>query len=233
MSELLGVGLYSVQQAASLLGAPVRDLDRWLFGYKRKYSGKDRFHDPIWKPLVRIEKAKCLSFYDLIEARFVNHFARQNVSLQHIRLAWETAKVEFNVDFPFSSFNFLTDGRRIFQQARDQMSDSEEHLYDVAAKQSVIVPVIKPSLYGSIQFGAKGEVERWYPMSHSKRVVLNPRVGFGQPTIDHHGVPTQALAAAFAAEGSIRRVARTFEVAAEDVKAAVKFESELNNGRTT
>lgn len=210
---------------------PARDLDRWLFGYKRKYGGKVRFHAPIWKPLTRIEKTKCLSFYDLVEARFVNHFVRQNVSLQHIRLTWETAKAEFNVEFPFSSTSFLTDGRRIFQEARDQMSDSEEHLYDVAAKQSVIVPVIKPSLYGSIQFGPKGEVERWYPMPHSKRVVLNPRVGFGQPIIDRHGVPTQTLAAAFAAEGSVQRVARSFEVAAEDVKAAVKFESELNNGR--
>lgn len=233
MSELLGVGLYSLPQGASLLGASVRDLDRWLFGYTRKYQGEDRFHAPIWKPHVRIEKTKCLSFYDLVEARFVNHFVQQNVSLQHIRLAWETAKAEFNVEFPFSAANFLTDGRRIFQEACDQMSGSEVRLYDVAAKQSVIVPIIKPSLYGSIRFGSNGEVERWYPMSHSKRVVLNPRVGFGQPIIDHHGVPTQALAAAFAADGSIQRVARTFEVAAEDVKAAIKFESELNNGRAT
>jgi hypothetical protein len=48
---------------------------------------------------------------------------------------------------------------------------------------------------------------RWFPLKNSKRVVIDPAVAFGQPTIDPEGVPTIVLARRFAVRPD-ERVAR-------------------------
>ena len=69
---------------------------------------------------------------------------------------------------------------------------------------------------------------RWYPVSNSRAVVLDPSRIFGKPIIAKCGVPTWTLFQAYLAENRDRvRTARAYDVTAHAVDHAVRFESDL------
>src|SRR5947209_6675362 len=89
----LGIGYYTVPEAARLLKTPAVNIRRWLGGYK--YSkGHDEFvMPPLWTPqLPRHDDHLELGFRDLIELRFVYAFTKANLSLMTIRRCLEFAR---------------------------------------------------------------------------------------------------------------------------------------------
>jgi len=58
-------------------------------------------------------------------------------------------------------------------------------------------------------------------------VVIDPARAFGQPIVSHAGIPTATLADAVAAEGSVAKVARLYQVEQRSVRAALRFEQRL------
>lgn len=112
-------------------------------------------------------------------------------------------------------------------QAVERAGD-EARLLDVRGRQFVFESIIRPSLIEGIEYGDDAQALRWYPVAKRKVIVLDPAVQFGQPIIASAGVPTDALAAAFAAEGAdAQRVARIYRVTPGAVHAAVGFERRL------
>jgi uncharacterized protein (DUF433 family) len=70
-------------------------------------------------------------------------------------------------------------------------------------------------------------VIRWWPLGEKRLVVLDPTRNFGRPIVARHGVPTEVLASAAKASGSIGEVTRWFEVAEREVRDAVEYEQRL------
>ncbi|QTI79799.1 hypothetical protein IAI58_03080 [Roseomonas marmotae] len=71
----LGVGFYTVPDAARLLKVPARNINRWLGGYRYGKGEKQKDLPPLWSPqLPQIENHIELGFQDLIELRFVAAF---------------------------------------------------------------------------------------------------------------------------------------------------------------
>lgn len=68
---------------------------------------------------------------------------------------------------------------------------------------------------------------RWWPLSRRSEVVIDPERSFGQPVLSATGVPTRALAEAVAAEGSVGKVAKLYQVPVPSVRQAVEFERRL------
>ena len=59
---------------------------------------------------------------------------------------------------------------------------------------------------------------------HKKRIVLDPAINFGRPTVAKTGTPTEVLFAAFGAQQSYSEVAKWYEVPEVLVKEAVAYE---------
>ena len=219
--ELLGTGLYPLRQAARLVGADPRTLRRWLQGYDRAQT----HHAPLWKTQLKDEglPEEVIGFKDLLELRMVAAFVRHGVSLRTIRATVEVAARDFGMDYPLTSQQFLTDGRRIFLHALEATDDSEK-LIDVLHKQFVFSDIIKPSLYAGIEYGDSGAV-RWFPIPKRKSIVLDPTLQFGTPVIADVGIPTDTIHASFLAEGRDKNaVARIFDITPKLVMDAVMFE---------
>jgi len=219
-------GIYSVAEAARLSNASAREIRRWLYGYsfpsKKLASTTKVLASPLWT--TQIGEASAIGFRDLMELRFVKHFVSQGVSLQLVRSALQSARSMFQHDYPFTARKFLTDGKRIFHDAIDE---TEKALTDVASKQVVIDPVIRPSLYAGIEYAKSGLATKWYPVPKSKIIVLDPQRSFGAPVIEDYGVPTFTLAAAYKVEKSASSVALQYKVPRAAVIAASKFEDKL------
>ncbi|MTI11755.1 DUF433 domain-containing protein, partial [Sansalvadorimonas verongulae] len=78
-SPLVGVGLYSIQEASGLTGIPTQKIRRWMYGYKASKSGKQ---PPLWTSPVTESVEDSISFQDLLEIRFVYAFRKHGVPLQ-------------------------------------------------------------------------------------------------------------------------------------------------------
>ena len=223
--ELLGVGLYTVSDAARLLSrtsknATAQNIRRWIDGHKYRYRGELRRAAPLWRPqLPKIEDQIGLGFRDLMELRFVASFRAAGLSLQGIRLSLERACDIVGHDHPFATERFRTDGKEMFLELAD-ITD-EPTLIDLRRSQYAIHRMIAPS-FKDIDF-ERGLAARWWPLGQRKGIVLDPTRSFGKPIEGISGVPADTLNAAFVTLGSVREVTRWYEVDPSAVRAAREF----------
>lgn len=220
---MLGIGLYTIADAAAYTGASSVDISRWIFGYN---SGK-RHQTGLWRSeLADQVDVKALGFHDLLEVRFVDAFRKHGVSLQAIRVASQHAREFFNDPYPFTCREFQTDGRSIFATVLEETRD--ETLLDLVKKQYVFKQIVKPSLYEGIEYSEKGSAARWYPLKKNYMVVLDPNRSFGHPILCGTGINTAAIVDAYYAEDeNIKLISQLYEVPVSEIEAAIRFESRV------
>lgn len=225
--NLIGVGLYTFQEAAKLTNAPAQDLRRWLKGHTYKARGSENRvnSSPLWQTELTDSEIEGVSFHDLLEVRFVQAFRKHGVSLQTIRVASEHARAMFNHPYPFTCKRFKTDGRTIFAAALEETGN--EHLLDLPKKQFAFAEILEPSLHRGIEFGSDELASHWYPLLRSKAIVLDPLIAFGKPIVTNGSVRTSILYDAFKAEKNKQYVAKLYEVPVSAVEAAIRFEERL------
>lgn len=221
----LGVGYYTVPEAARLLRMPARNARRWLGGYTFRHKGVERSMGPLWVPhLPSYDGHIELDFRDLIELRFVHKFTEAGLSLVLIRACLEQARELTNDPRPFSTRRFRTDGRSLFMETiREIGKDSE--LLDLKKRQYAIGPVLESS-FKDLVFD-DDVVTHWRPLPGKRSIIIDPTRAFGQPIADEAGIPTVTLSEAVKAEGTAKRVAYLYGVAEAVVKDAETFERSL------
>ncbi|MGH7098108.1 MAG: DUF433 domain-containing protein, partial [Stellaceae bacterium] len=224
--SLIGIGLYTVAEASRLTRVSPGRLRRWLRGYTYRAGEHRAASEPVWpRQVPDIDGTLGLGFLDLMEARFVDAFLKAKVPWPVIRRCAEHARELIGSDHPFSSQGFRTDGHTIFAEIVDRTG--ERQLLDLAKSQLAFGRIIGPSLYAGIEFSESERPARWWPMGERTPIVIDPARAFGQPIISDGGVPTRTLADAVAAEGSVARVARLFQLEPQSVRSALRFEKRL------
>lgn len=223
-TKFVGVGVYTVPEAARLTAVSAGRIRRWMRGYSFQTVDGKSFSAPVWmSDLEEIDSKMALSFRDLIEVRFVDYFLEKGVRWKTLREAARYASSVVKDSHPFSTKKFRTDGRNIFLEFAEPRGDKK--LLDLIRHQFNIHKFVAPSLYEGLDFDR--EVRRWFPMKSSKRIVIDPSVSFGQPTTNPEGVPTAILARAVLAEGSVAAAASWYDVDPKTVQQAVEFENKL------
>lgn len=213
-------GFYTVSEAARLLGMEgARKISRWL---EPTRTGKDPV---IVRDYPKFGREHEVSFLDLIEIKFVEHF-RRNISLQGLRVAARNARERLNVSHPFAtgSVKFQSDRRRIFLETAQETGDRE--LLDLMTKQVVMYEVIERSFSKDLEFDASGFARMWRPAAHiAPNVIVAPMFAFGRPVISDRRLPTRTLFESWRAHGGVsNEVADWFGIHADDVDEAVMFE---------
>jgi uncharacterized protein (DUF433 family) len=220
----LGIGFYTVPEAARLLKIPPLSIRRWLGGYTYVKGEKSVSMLPLWQPqLPAYDHHIELGFRDLIELHFIKSFLDQGLSLITIRNCLECARECVNDERPFSTRRFQTDGRTIFLDSLHRTGESE--VLDLKRRQYAIKAMIDRT-FKDLDL-SDDIVARWRPFNGKKSIVIDPQRVFGQPIATDYGVPTVTLADAVIAEGSIDRVSYLYEVPAMVIRDAVNFEKSL------
>lgn len=226
--SLLGIGVYTVPEAARLTGIPAPTIRRWVTGYTYTRKGTARTSPPLWeRQITAVDDSVALSFRDLLEVRFVQFFRTHGVGWTVIKRAAECASEIIQDSHPFSTKRFKTDGRSIF--AEIVQATGEESLLDLAKRQYEFKSFVEPFLFEGLEFSELGVAPvRWWPLGRNRRVTIDPERSFGQPICSPESVPTAVLAKAYRAEGSMVAVARWFLVHPKSVGDAVEFENKIS-----
>lgn len=141
-----------------------------------------------------------------------------------LRQARAKAQQMFAESHPFCTNRFVTDGREIFVELHRETGQSS--LVEIVKSQQVFKQIVRPFLR-QLEFGKNTGVVRWWPLGDERLVVLDPTRSFGRPIVSRHGVPTEVLAKAAKASGSIADVTRWFEVPEPEIRDAMEFEQRL------
>lgn len=218
-------GFYTVSEAARLLRIDNRQrIYRWL--RPLKHGANRGLGAVIQRDYQPLENWQELSFWDLIEVRFVEHFRRQGLSLQYLRKVAEQARRELKTQHPFALSNaeFLTDRKRIFEQVAEEEGPKVRELL---TGQYEMYATIEEVLAKGIAFNPKTFLaEEWQPLKNDcPHVVVNPRYDYGRPVIGVRHVPTAAIIRQWKAEkGDKRRVADWWQIDQSEVAEAIEFE---------
>ena len=213
-------GIYTVPEAARLVGATQPKLRSWIEGNRGA-----RAAPIIQRQLPRVGGHVVLGFLDLIEAKFIGHFNTW-FSPQTIRSVSIKLRERHDVDHPFAmDTRFRTDGKTIFMESA--ASDEELRVLNLMNDNFEMEPIIRQSLFESI-FYVEDIARHWIPDPDTDRVLIDPTICFGHPVIKDVRVPTRRLYDAYLVEGGIAQAAEEFDVDCDAVEQAVRFERTLD-----
>lgn len=216
--------MYPAAEAGRLVGLTPSRVRRWLKGYS--YRSDQGRHQQ--EPVLRRRGTKgtsYASFLDLIDLLFVKRFVDHGLSLQKLRRALDEAATILG-ESHFARKTFFTDGNNVYLKVREEADDLLELL---SGGQWVIAPIIR-DLAAQIDFDRpSGLARRWYPPGADRRVVLDPEVSFGAPTLVRRGVQTAVVADLFEGEGeNVRVVSEWMDLEEDEVLAAVEFQKRVS-----
>jgi uncharacterized protein (DUF433 family)/GNAT superfamily N-acetyltransferase len=222
----VGVGLYTISEAARIVGVKSADLRQWLRDYTYSVRGVEYRRRPFVERTLP-EDPNIVTFLELIELLFIKLFRSQGVSMRLIRAAAERAAERWGTDYPFAVKRFDTDGKYIFATLQND-SGEPIALEELSRGQLALDRVIRP-FFRKLDYEGNADALRFWPMERDGRVVLDPHRQFGQPIDAETGVPTRVLFAAVKANEaeSLRAIADWYEVPIAAVEAAVEYERSL------
>jgi uncharacterized protein (DUF433 family) len=157
-----------------------------------------------------------------IEVAFVATFRRLGVSLQRIRKARDYFAQAFGVEFPFAQLEVKTDGHHLLMELLDLEPDSQiaKLILGDAAGQLAWEPMVAERF---AEFDYEHDLAvRWHVAGRDSRVVIDPRISFGAPTI--RGVPTWALRGRSRAGEPMDEIGVDFGLEPDEVREALVFE---------
>lgn len=208
----LGVGLYSVVEAARLLRTPRRTLSRWVEGYVRELRSGVK----AYAPMIERDEAATLSFGDLIELMYVRQFRLAGVPLPKLREAGHRFREEWDTPYPLATKRFATDGKQLLVKGdpfwRNAITGQQSAFFEDIGRQLIHT--------GDL-------TSEWRPLGQEKAVLLNPDRSFGKPIDDASGAHTHVLSMALAAERDAEAVAWWYGTTAQAVRDAAEFEGWL------
>lgn len=228
----LARGFYTVRDAARLIevGSAPR-IRGWLSGYPRRKAGALLVRD--YKPIDKVQE---LSFLDLMEVRFVEHFRSIKVKPQTLRRCLETAREKFKEDKPLLKQGVLfiptDDRRKIVVEEVMKPAAAAEHdaaLWNLVDRNYEFNNFIEDHLARGLTFDPKTELTAtWTPRAREfPEIIIDPAVAYGQPIIPKQ-IPTATLFEAWeAGDGDAATVADWFNIPTVQVEMAVGFEQLL------
>ncbi|OHV26950.1 hypothetical protein BBJ66_02830 [Rhizobium sp. RSm-3] len=226
------VGFYTVPEAARLIRVgSARRIYGWLRGYKQRNVGPLLARD--FNPIDDQEE---LSFLDLMEVRFVEHFREHGVKVGSLRRAAHSLRQDFDTSHPFALSTVLlaADKADVFVvETLRKAAEAEDdyRLRSLTTRNYVMYEAIRQALVPGIEFDANSKlVKEWRPLPEQfPTVSVSPLRAFGRPVIER-GIPTETLRDAYLREGKRPDpVADAYGISAKDVVTAVEFETHLDH----
>lgn len=228
-ATLIGVGLYTIPEAARIVGVKTDTLRGWVKANRYSVRGIAYDRRPVIAHALP-DHPGVVTFLELIELLFIKLFRDEGVSMLVIRRASQRAAEQFNSPYPFAVRQFDTDGKHIFSTLR-MKSDNHSIVEDISRGQYAFEHIVRP-FFRKLEYHDAGEQHgalKFWPLERQGRVVLDPQRSFGTPIDAEKGVPTGVLYSAVqSGDGqTYETVARWFEVPVEAVESAVRFERSL------
>lgn len=219
-----GKGLYTIGDAARLVGLSTDRARRWVDGYRYKdRCGQSCKADAlIARTFERVDNVVILSFVDLVELWFVSRFVKDGLSLQVIRKSVQKACERIGDAHPLSTLKFGHDYKRIY------IDDGQ--LTILLSGQTAIAEVMKDYIH-MFDFDAdidgQQRAHRWWPEGKKVPIVVDPERSFGTPILAGHGIPVSSICSRAWAGHPLADIAWAYDIPQSTVQHAINYGSRI------
>lgn len=224
--------LYTVAEAARIVGVPSRTLADWAKGYIRRFPNR---RDVSGGPVITFEPPSrrgepSIPFIGLAEALVLAAVRRSGVPMQRIRPALVQLQKEIGVEHALASRKLFTDGAELLFDYGTRRHDTPEgksarDLIVVRNGQRVFVDVISDYLQ-RIQYGADGYPDLIrVPTYRHADVVVDPRRAFGAPIFKRGGARVDDVLERFWADESMDELVEEFGVPVDQLEDVLRVAS--------
>lgn len=218
----LHVPNYRVVQAARYADLSAQTVTRW----HSKPGSNAR------ATLSSKEDRAALSYLQLIEVAVVASFRKSGIPLRKIRAARDYLQRTLEAKYPFAEYRFKTEGRELWlDYAQIEAKQGDKRLLSASQGGQLAWSSIIGRLK-EFDYETDGLAVRWHVAGPRKKVVIDPRVQFGAPSIN--GVATSVIKGRWNAGEELSEIADDYEINSSDIRDALLFEGvELDSGRET
>lgn len=214
--SMLDRAIYSYPDVDRLIGLRSGTAKRWLEGYTRG----NRFYEPVLRE--QPTGSDSVTWGEMVEARLLAEFRRQQVPVQRLRPAIVQLRKEFG-RYPLAHARPLldVDGRELVRAVQERVG-VERALQLVVVRSGQLVLADPAQRFHSAVEYADNEVARLRPDVRTPGVVMDPHKAFGQPAV--RGVRTESLAEDYRAGTTRDELADLYDLTPAQVDEALRFE---------
>ncbi len=226
------VPLYTVADAARIVGVPTSTFASWTQGYVRKFADRPAVtgHSIITYVAAQGARQPTIPFVGLAEAMVLAAFRRNRVPIQRIRPALRQLESDIGVAHALASRKLYTDGAELLSDYGESHVGTEEarlvrNLVVVRNNQLVFVEVIQSYLrrieYADDGYAALIRV----PAYERAEVVADPTRAFGAPIFERGGVRIDDVLERFWAGEPLDELAEEFGVPIDQLEDVLRVAS--------
>jgi len=216
----LNSGIYTIPDAARILGLPLPKVRRWMKGSELADAVEEspaRYGiDSLGIEGTGAEKH--MDFLSLIELYTVMRLRELRVSFPTIRRARADLAQRLGVDHPFAAQSLFVDEAKL-------LTENDNLHYELGTNGQIAIRKVLEPFLQRVDFETSTRMaERLHPMGRKHQVVVDPRRSFGRPVVDSTAITTEALASLYKGGESIAGLARQFDLEEAAVHDALEFE---------
>jgi uncharacterized protein (DUF433 family) len=209
-TPVIGGGIFLAKDVSKILNLPYSKVRHWLFELWDK-----RFADN-WNYSFGEDGNKAIDFHTLIEFYIFYQLRESGVSSQQIQKVHKELAKDFDTKYPFAHAKFRTDGKGVWYEKFGVLVKAN------GKKQIDLKQIIQPFLT-NIEFGKNNIAERYFPLTKSKSVVIDPKHQFGQPTISGTNIKTQSIFSLYKGGESKSTISDLYNISLKKVSDAIEF----------
>jgi uncharacterized protein (DUF433 family) len=212
--QLVGTGLYTVQEAALYARIPAQTLTRWMFGSQQGAA--------VVRPEFNGERF--VTFTDFIQALAVRAIRiTWKLPLQKIRDAVKRAEDEYHIEYPLARQRviYLFNGEIYI---RPNPEDSLVQVSGRTPNQQAFKHLVEPYIHDISFDPATGLAVRYEAFRYDdERIEMDPNQHLGEPFFSTSGYSPRVLWEAVQSEGSVPGAARAYGVEEKQVEVAFRY----------
>lgn len=228
--SLLGVGLYSVSEAALYARLPTRTFNRWVYG---DTTGEQVIVPQLFD--LESDDDKVVTFLDFVQALAIRRIRQERrVSLPKLREAYFRAKHEFRVPYPLA-----LESTRIglFGPPEDptkqevficieKTEDAVRQYFQLTGKKygNQLIGEVVTTYSRRLIYDVSGLATKYIAFkTDDGTILMDPEIRFGEPYSEDTGYTARTLFDAYQSEGSVDRAAEVYGVDPALVELAVEY----------
>lgn len=211
----IGYGVYTVSEAATLLGLPTGKVRYWLNKFWDERLQSDSYLKYSWGE----GRGKAVNFYTLIEFFIFYHLRKSGVPASRILKSHQFLAKEFGVAYPFAVYKIMTDGKSILFSA-----DQGESIASADKKLQYNIPGIIKDFVQKIEFEKGSDLaERFFPDGKQSAVVVDPKHQLGQPVIQGTNILARSIYSLHKGGETTDFIASLYQLNSKQVHDAIAF----------
>lgn len=205
----IGEGVFLIRDVSEILLLPYSKVRHWLIEFWEGRFSKD------YRYSLGSKDNRSVNFYTLIEFYTFFQLRDKGFSSQKIQKYYIQLAKELNTNHPFAR-TIHTDGKSIWYDALGELIKAD-------GKHQLDLKHILESFLQKIEFGVDGLAQKYFPLTDSKNIVIDPHHQFGSPTITGTNIKALIINDFYKSGESVENICNLYNITEIQVLDAIQY----------